>query len=90
MLMLNRRMLLRTGSAAVGAAALAPTTPALARAPQAGERAQPSFYRFASSARSSSPSSATARSRSRPKRCGAIGPRTQEACSHPRSSRLVR
>jgi glyoxylase-like metal-dependent hydrolase (beta-lactamase superfamily II) len=46
MLMLNRRMLLRAGSAAVGAAALAPTTPAMARAPQAGERAQPSFYRF--------------------------------------------
>ena len=41
-----------------------------------------------SSAPSRSPSSATARSRSRPKRCGAIGPRTQEACSHPRSSRL--
>jgi glyoxylase-like metal-dependent hydrolase (beta-lactamase superfamily II) len=47
MLMLDRRMLLRAGSAAVGAAALAPTSPpALARAPQAGERAQPSFYRF--------------------------------------------
>src|SRR5258708_1721057 len=46
MLMLDRRTLLRAGSAAVGAAALAPTTPALARAPQAGERAQPSFYRF--------------------------------------------
>jgi len=45
MLMLDRRMLLRAGSAAVGAAALAPTA-ALARAPQAGERAQPSFYRF--------------------------------------------
>src|SRR5271156_3696346 len=45
MLMLNRRMLLRAASA-VGAAALAPTTPALARAPQTGERAQPSFYRF--------------------------------------------
>ena len=46
MLMLDRRMLLRAGSAAVGAAALAPTTPALARAPQAEERAQPSFYRL--------------------------------------------
>src|ERR1700681_3131305 len=46
MLMLDRRMLLRAGSAAVGAAALAPTTPALAHAPQAGERAQPAFYRF--------------------------------------------
>ena len=44
--MLDRRMLLRAGSAAVGAAALAPTAPALARAPQAGKRAQPSFYRF--------------------------------------------
>ena len=46
MLMLDRRMLLRAGSAAVGAAALAPTAPALARAPQAGKQAQPSFYRF--------------------------------------------
>src|SRR5258708_7919401 len=46
MLMLDRRMLLRAGSAAVGAAALAPTAPALAHAPKAGERAQPSFYRF--------------------------------------------
>ena len=46
MLTLDRRMLLRAGSAAVGAAALAPTAPALARAPQAGERAQPGFYRF--------------------------------------------
>jgi glyoxylase-like metal-dependent hydrolase (beta-lactamase superfamily II) len=48
MLMLDRRTLVRAGSAAVavGAAALAPTAPALARAPQAGERAQPSFYRF--------------------------------------------
>src|ERR1700689_1395399 len=46
MLMLDRRMLLRAGSAAVGAAALAPTAPALARAPEAGERPQPSFYRF--------------------------------------------
>src|ERR1700726_471577 len=46
MLMLDRRTLLRAGSATVGAAALAPITPALARAPQAGERAQPSFYRF--------------------------------------------
>src|ERR1700733_3557987 len=46
MLMLDRRMLLRTGSAAVGAAAVAPTAPALAHAPQAGQRPQPSFYRF--------------------------------------------
>src|ERR1700726_2526399 len=48
MLMLDRRMLLRAGSAATGAAALAATTtvPALAHAPQAGKRAQPSFYRF--------------------------------------------
>src|ERR1700758_165961 len=46
MLTLDRRMLLRAGSAAVGAAALAPTTPALARAPQAGWQAQPGFYRF--------------------------------------------
>jgi glyoxylase-like metal-dependent hydrolase (beta-lactamase superfamily II) len=46
MLTLDRRMLLRTGSIAVGAAALAPTTAALAHAPQAGKRAQPSFYRF--------------------------------------------
>src|SRR5258705_213456 len=44
MLMLDRRMLLRAGSAAVRAAALAPT--ALAHAPQAGKRAQPCFYRF--------------------------------------------
>ena len=46
MLMLDRRMLLRAGSAAVGAAALAPNAPALAHAPQAGKRAQPGFYRF--------------------------------------------
>ena len=48
MLMLDRRTLVRAGSAAVavGAAALAPTAPALARAPRAGKRAQPSFYRF--------------------------------------------
>src|SRR6202040_382813 len=45
MLMLDRRMLLRAGSVAVGAAALAPTA-APAHAPQAGKRAQPSFYRF--------------------------------------------
>src|SRR5246500_4862102 len=43
--MLDRRMLWRAGAAA-GAAALAPTTTALAHAPQAGERAQPSFYRL--------------------------------------------
>src|SRR5260221_1874815 len=46
MLMLDRRMLLRAGSAAVGAAASAPPAPALAHAPKAGRRAQPSFYRF--------------------------------------------
>jgi glyoxylase-like metal-dependent hydrolase (beta-lactamase superfamily II) len=46
MLMLDRRTLLRAGSAAIGAAALAPTAPALARALQAGKRAQPGFYRF--------------------------------------------
>jgi glyoxylase-like metal-dependent hydrolase (beta-lactamase superfamily II) len=47
MLMLDRRKLLRAGSA-VGAAALAGTAavPALAHAPQAGKQAQPSFYRF--------------------------------------------
>src|SRR3984957_14874859 len=44
MLMLDRRMLLRSGSAAVGATALAPA--ALARAPQPGKQAQPGFYRF--------------------------------------------
>jgi glyoxylase-like metal-dependent hydrolase (beta-lactamase superfamily II) len=47
MLMLDRRMLLRAGSAAGGAAALAATTvPALAHAPQTVKRAQPSFYRL--------------------------------------------
>jgi ribonuclease BN (tRNA processing enzyme) len=46
MLMLDRRMLLRAGSAAAAAAALAPTAPALAHAPQAGPRAQPGFYRL--------------------------------------------
>jgi glyoxylase-like metal-dependent hydrolase (beta-lactamase superfamily II) len=47
MLMLDRRMLLRAGSAAGGAAALAATTvPALALAPQTVKRAQPSFYRL--------------------------------------------
>jgi glyoxylase-like metal-dependent hydrolase (beta-lactamase superfamily II) len=48
MLMLDRRTLLRAGSAAVavGAAALAPTAPALARTPQVGKQAQPGFYRF--------------------------------------------
>jgi len=46
--MLDRRTLLRAGSAvvAVGAAALAPTAPALAHAPQVGKQAQPGFYRF--------------------------------------------
>jgi glyoxylase-like metal-dependent hydrolase (beta-lactamase superfamily II) len=46
MLMLNRRMLLSASSAAIGAAALAATGPALAHAPQAGKQAQPGFYRF--------------------------------------------
>ena len=46
MLMLDRRTLLRAGSAAVGAAALAHTGPALAHAPQTVKRAQPSFYRL--------------------------------------------
>src|SRR5246127_3944357 len=46
MLMIDRRLLLRAGPAAVGAAALVPTAPALAHAPQAGKRAQPGFYRF--------------------------------------------
>src|SRR5271170_2845577 len=46
MLMLDRRMLLRAGSAAVGAAALAPNVPALAHARQAAERPQSGFYRF--------------------------------------------
>ena len=42
--MLGRRTLLRAGSAAIGAAILFPTVPALAHAPQA--RAQPSYYRY--------------------------------------------
>jgi len=46
MLMLDRRTLLRAGSAAVGAAALAPSAPVLARAHQPGKQAQPGFYRF--------------------------------------------
>ena len=46
MLMLDRRTLLRAGSAAAAATALAPTAPALAHAPQAGKLPQPSFYRF--------------------------------------------
>jgi len=46
MLILDRRTLLRAGSAAVGAAALAPTATALARAPQVEKQAQPGFYRF--------------------------------------------
>src|SRR5271155_4488666 len=46
MLMLDRRMLLRANSAAAAAAALAPTAPALARAPQVGKHVQPGFYRF--------------------------------------------
>src|ERR1700719_1360470 len=45
MFMLDRRTFVRAGSAAIGAAALAPITPALARAPQMGKHAQPSFYR---------------------------------------------
>ena len=45
MLMLDRRTLLRAGSAAVagGAAALAHTMPACAHAPQVGKQAQPGF-----------------------------------------------
>jgi hypothetical protein len=48
MLMLDRRTLLRAGSAAVagGAAAFAHTMPACAHAPQVGRQAQPGFYRF--------------------------------------------
>ena len=46
MLKLDRRTLLRAGSAAAGAAAFAPTAPALAYAPQAGKQTQPGFYRF--------------------------------------------
>src|SRR4030081_3027798 len=46
MLMLDRRMLLRAGSAAAAAASLAPAAPGLAHAPRAAKRAQPSFYRF--------------------------------------------
>ena len=48
--MLDRRVLLGAGAAAAGAAALAPTVPALAHLPQAGQPAQPSFYRFSSTA----------------------------------------
>src|SRR6202020_952222 len=45
--LLDRRRLLRAGSAAVGAAALAPSIPALAaHTPQAAERPQTGFYRF--------------------------------------------
>ena len=40
--MLDRRMLLRAGSATVGAASI----PALAHTPQAAERPQTGFYRF--------------------------------------------
>ena len=87
--MLDRRMLLRAGSAAVGAAALTPNVPALAHVPQAGKRAQPGFYRFKlgtieitviSDGTLAFPAETL----------GATGPRTQEACSHPRSSRLPR
>jgi glyoxylase-like metal-dependent hydrolase (beta-lactamase superfamily II) len=46
MLLLDRRTLLRAGSAAAGAAALAPNVPVLAHARQAAERPQPGFYRF--------------------------------------------
>src|SRR5271156_5546038 len=45
MLMLDRRTFLRASFTSVGAAALVPAA-ALAHAPQAGERAQPGFYRF--------------------------------------------
>jgi glyoxylase-like metal-dependent hydrolase (beta-lactamase superfamily II) len=46
MLKLDRRTLLRAGSAAVGAAALAPNVPVLSHAAQAAERPQPGYYRF--------------------------------------------
>jgi glyoxylase-like metal-dependent hydrolase (beta-lactamase superfamily II) len=46
MCMLDRRMLLRAGSAAIGATLLAPIVPAFAHAAQAGKQAQPTFYRF--------------------------------------------
>jgi glyoxylase-like metal-dependent hydrolase (beta-lactamase superfamily II) len=46
MCMLNRRSLLRVGSAAIGVAMLAPTVPALAHASQGAKRVQPSFYRY--------------------------------------------
>src|SRR3984893_6955632 len=47
MLMLDRRMLLRAGSAAeaVGPAALTPPEPTVSRAPQVGKQAQPRFDR---------------------------------------------
>src|SRR5271155_2996556 len=44
MLMLDRRMLVGGGSAALGAAVIAPTAPA--SAPQTGKPAQAGFYRF--------------------------------------------
>jgi hypothetical protein len=89
MLKLDRRMLLRAGSAAVGAAALAPNVPVLAHAPQAAERPQPGFYRFKlGTIEITVISDGTLAFR--PKRSGSIGPRTQEAFSHPRSSRPAR
>jgi hypothetical protein len=64
MLMLDRRTLLRAGSAAVGAAALVPTAPALARAPvdrvrcsRSAARRDPPHSVTATKARSSSKSS---------------------------------
>jgi glyoxylase-like metal-dependent hydrolase (beta-lactamase superfamily II) len=63
-----------------------PPSPSPARRKRARGRSLASTA--SSSARLRSPSSATVHSRSRPKRCGAIRPRTQEACSHPRSTRL--
>jgi hypothetical protein len=89
MLTLDRRVLLRAGSAGVGAAALAPTSSALAHAPQAGKQAQPGFYHFKLGQVEITVVS-DGSSRSRQKRRGAIGPRTQEAYSHPHSTRLGR
>jgi hypothetical protein len=87
MLMLDRRMLLRTGSAAVGAAALAPA--ALARAPPQPGKAQPGFYRFKLGAIEITVVSDGTLAFPAETLWG-IGPTTQEACSHPRSSRLAR
>ena len=91
MLMLDRRTLVRAGSAAVtvAAAALAPTAPALARAPQVGKQAQPGFYRFKLGAIEITVVSDGTLAFPAETLWG-TGPRTQEACSHPRSSSLAR